>query len=189
MLFRVQQIGKSFEFKMEDFEMVDRSTFWCHGVDAQVQFTQEYPSTSFAGEHDAGTPVAIVRNSEGTTIRQNGNGHGGLTSNWFHFSIPSATQLVDRGVKVDHASLRCDLNGQATIVAVHVYMGGGSRKQRLYAGDDLSLSARCVEESFPIDDVICTEPLVMCVKVLFEDGGEITFAGAGAQFIGPEEHG
>ena len=169
--------------------MSDRSKYWCHGVNVQVQFTKEYPSTDFAGEPDAGTPVAIVRNSSGTTIRQNGNGRGGRTSNWFHFAIPTPTQLVDRDVEVWNAYLKGEINGQATIASVHIYMGGAPEKQRIHQENDLSLSARTLDERYDISDRQCTAPLIICIKALFEDNGEVIFAGAGAQIVGPESGG
>jgi hypothetical protein len=169
--------------------MPDRSKYWCHGVDVHVQFTREYGSTGFAGETDAGEPTAIVRNSSGTTIRQDGDGNGGRTSNWFHFAVPTPTQLIDNDVDVRYVYLTGRINGQATVVAAHVWMGGTPAKQRVYQADDLSLSARALNERYSAGGTKVTAPLVLCVKVLFEDGGEVIFAGAGAQFVGPEVSG
>jgi hypothetical protein len=162
--------------------------FWIHGVNTQVQFTKEYPSTAFAGEPDAGTPTAIVRNANGTTVRQDGDGRGRRTSNWFHLAIPTATQLVDREVDIWHVWLQGEINGQATIVGVDIYEGGGRTKERIYRDDGLSLSARALDEDYRLNTK-CKDPLVLCLKVLFEDGGQVIFAGAGAQIVGPETGG
>jgi hypothetical protein len=165
--------------------MADRYRFWCHGVDVKVQFTKEYPPTSYPEtEPDAGTPRVIVRNSRGTIVRQDGNGRGGRTSNWFHFGIPTPLQLADQRAWAITAYLKGDINGQATVQMVHIYAGGAPHPGRIHESSRLSLSARTLDESFdlPGERFRCDEPLVMCVKVLFEDGGEIRFAGAGVKF-------
>lgn len=173
--------------------MSDRSRYWSHGVDVQVQFTKEYPAGdgvagipgyTIPGEPDAGTPEFIVRNSHGATIIQDGNARG-QSCNWFHLPIPTATQLIDKDVDVWNAFLMANVNGQATITNVHIYMGDSN----IYRRDGLTWSDQTLNETFDVPNVRCTAPLLMCVKVYFENGGRVTFVGAGAQIVGPEEHG
>ena len=148
--------------------MPDRSKFWCHGVDVHVQ---DEPNSA----------QQIRRNKEGTRIRQDSG------SNWFHFAIPTATQLVDRDVEIWNAYLKADINGNATIVAVHIYMGGMPEAVRIHEVNDITWSNRHpLDETFDVSNRRLTAPIVMCIKVDFETGGEITFAGAGAQIVGPE---
>jgi hypothetical protein len=136
----------------------------CHGVDVHVQ-------------NEPNNAREVRRNSQGTRVRQD-NG-----SNWFHFAIPTATQLVDRSVEIWNAYLKADMNGNATIVAVHTYMG----QTRIDRRDGLTLSNRHpLDQTFDVTNRTLTDPLVMCVKVDFEEGGEIVFIGAGAQIVGPE---
>jgi len=144
--------------------MSDRSKFMCHGVDVHVQ-------------NEPNRAREVKRYGQGTRVRQ------GSGSNWFHFAIPTATQLVDKPVEVWNTYLKAEINGNATIVSVHTYMG----QTRIDKRDGLTLSNRHpLSETFDVSNRKLTDPLVMCVHVEFEEGGEITFIGAGAQIVGPE---
>ena len=140
--------------------------FWVHGVDVHVQ-----------NEPDRADDIR--RNSQGTRIRQNRGG------NWFHFAIPTPTFLDDHVVNYQNAGLRGKVNGQATIRKVHIWRGGEPRDRRIFKKDYSraeALSNRVLDESFDFPEGRCEDPLVMCIYVEFENGGEITFAGAGVRF-------
>ena len=151
--------------------MSDRSKFWCHGVDVHVQ---DEPDQA----------ISVRRNSQGTRVRQDSG------SNWFHFAIPTATQLVDRDVEIWNAYLNADMNANSTIVAVHIYMGAKPEATRIHEVNSVTWSNRHpLNASFDVRNRKIIAPLVMCIKVEFERGGEITFCGAGAQIVGPEHGG
>jgi hypothetical protein len=140
--------------------------YFVHGVDVHVQ---DEPNRA----------DGIRRNSQGTRIRQNSGG------NWFHLAIPTPTFLDNHVVNYRDAALRGKINGQATIRKVHIWMGGVPRGRRIFKKDysrDEALSNRVLLEAFGISEGRCEEPLVMCIYVEFENGGEITFGGAGVRF-------
>lgn len=149
----------------------DTFKFWTHGVNVQVEYSKE------ATGHDNG--LYIRRAGFGTIIKQRGE-----TWNWFHFAIPSATKLDDDNVKRQHAWLRGKINNFATIKQVTVHEAkGGSDCPRIYNNNNLNLTGRELNESFDLPDRVCKGPLVMCVRVEFEDDrGEVVFCGAGAWF-------
>lgn len=147
----------------------DVNYFWTHGVNLIVQ-----------NEPDAA--ASIRRNSLGTRIRQNQG------ENWFHFGVPTPTKLKDHAIKYKHAYLKGHINGNAWIMSVHIYEGGYTNgvsiatKRRLDL-DDLNFSSRPLEElDLNLPDQECNEPMVICIKAKFENGGEIHFAGAGIRF-------
>lgn len=143
-----------------------RYKFWVHGVDVHVQ-------------NEPNSTDDIRRNSQGTRIRQNRGG------NWFHFAIPTPTLLENNEVEHVDAFLRGKINGQATIRKVHIYRGGEPRDFRILKLDYEEYegpSNDILDELYNLPDEICHDPLVMCIYVEFESGGEITFAGAGARF-------
>ena len=139
--------------------------FWIHGVNVHVQ--------------NESATASIKRYSQGTKIRQNAGG------NWFHLAIPTPTLLNDHEVEQVDAFLRGKINGQATIKNVHIWRGGEPRDHRVLAKDypdGQGLSNRILDELYNLPDEACHDPLVMCIYVDFENGGEIFFAGAGARF-------
>ena len=140
--------------------MADRFDFWIHGVNVQVEYT------------DPGRAVYVRRAGFGTVIRQKGG-----TGNWFHFAIPTPTYLDDDKVDYQHAYLRGWINGKATVKHVHIWHG----RDRIFT-QNVSLSARDLNESFNIPDQRCVLPIVICVFVEFETDGEIRFDGAGVRF-------
>jgi hypothetical protein len=151
--------------------MSDTFIFWTHGVNVIPEFTKEYTG------HDNG--LYMRRGGGGTQIRQRQG-----TTNWFHFAIPSATKLDDENVDYKHAWLRGTINTHATIKSVHIREGGSSPPIKKW--DRLTLTGRTLDESFNLPDKRTKGPLVMDVFVDFnEDGGEVTFTGAGVWF---EEH-
>jgi hypothetical protein len=151
-----------------EFRMSDTFQFWTHGVNVQVEFT------------DAARGLGVRRAGWGSQITQNRG-----TWNWFHFAIPSATQLDDDNVDHYHAWLRMRINNDAAIKRVHVREASGpnSACPIIYDSGVLNITGQDTELSFNLPDNRCKGPLVMCVRVDFEgDQGEVVFAGAGGWF-------
>jgi len=147
--------------------MSDSFHFWTHGVNVQVEYT------------DPARGLVVKRAGWGTRIEQNKG-----TMNWFHFAIPSATRLDDDNVDHYHAWLRGHINNHAVITRVHI------REARpnfnvpvIWDSGPLNLTGRNLEESFNINDRRSKGPLVICVRVEFEEeGGIVIFTGAGGWF-------
>jgi hypothetical protein len=151
--------------------------FWTHGVNVQVEYTEEYiPPRGL--EEKIGTRelgLYVRRTGGGVVIRQNGG-----TWNWFHFAIPTATMIDDEHVDYKNAYLRGRINGKATVTDVHIRHGGVDHQERIWRYTP-NLSERIIDESYDIPNEQCTQPMVICVRVEFEPGGEVIFTGAGAR--------
>ena len=141
--------------------MTDRFDYYIHGVNVQIEYTH------------AELGLYVRRAGFGTVIRQNQG-----TSNWFHLAIPTPTFLDDGKVNYLWARLRGWINNGATVEQVHVWHG----RSRILT-NNVSLSARDIDEPFDLSKARCTNPIVMCVFVNFDgEDGEIRFDGAGVQF-------
>ena len=151
--------------------MSDGFRFWAHGVSVIPEYTKEYTGT------DNG--LYMRRAGWGALIRQNVG-----TANWFHFAIPSATELDDDNVSYYHAWLRFRINTGAVIKAIHVRENRkNSECPVLWRNDSLTITGQDTEYSINLPDRRCRGPLVICVKVHFEaDNGEVVFTGAGGHF-------
>ena len=147
--------------------MSDSFHFWTHGVNVQVEHT------------DSARGLYVRRAGWGTLIRQKPD-----TWNWFHFAIPSATKLDNDNVDHYHAWLRGRINNHAVINNVHIREARpGFDVPIIWNSGLINLTGRNLEESFNIDDRRSRGPLVMCIRVLFEEqGGEVIFTGAGGWF-------
>jgi hypothetical protein len=152
--------------------MSDGFRFWTHGVSVIPEYTKEYTGT------DNG--LYMRRAGFGAVIRQNVG-----TSNWFHFAIPSATELDDDNVSRYHAWLRFKINTGAVITNIHVRENNAANSNCpvIWQNNSLSITGQDTEYSIDLPDTRCYGPLVICVRVVFEAaGGEVTFTGAGGHF-------
>ena len=151
--------------------MSDGFRFWTHGVSVIPEYTKEYTGT------DNG--LYMRRTGFGTVIRQKVG-----TANWFHFAIPSATELDDDNVSYYHAWLRFKINTGAVIKAIHVRENSkNSQCPIIWKNDGLVITGQDTEYSIDLPNKQCKGPLVICVKVYFEaEGGEVLFTGAGGHF-------
>jgi hypothetical protein len=148
--------------------MSESYAFWTHGVSVQAEWT------------DPGRGLSIRRAGWGAEITQPKG-----TNNWFHFAIPSATQLDDEVVDYYHAWLRVNVNNDAAIRRFHIRHASGpnSACPVIYRNDEMNITGQDTELVFNLDDQRCKGPLVMCVYVEFDgDSGKVVFAGAGVHF-------
>lgn len=151
--------------------MSDGFRFWIHGSSVIPEYTKEYTG------HDNG--LYLRRTGYGAIVRQNVG-----TGNWFHFAIPSATELDDDNVSYYHAWLRFKINTGAVIQKIAVrHNKKNSECPVIWRNDTLSISGQDTEYSINLPDARCKGPLVICVYVFFEaEGGEVLFTGAGGHF-------
>lgn len=151
--------------------MSDGFRFWMHGVSVIPEYTKEYTG------HDNG--LYMRRAGFGAVIRQNTG-----TNNWFHFAIPSATELDDDNVSYYHAWLRFKINTGAVIKAIHVRQNHkNSECPIIWNSGLITITGQDTEYSINLADAQCKGPLVICVNVYFEAaGGEVMFTGAGGHF-------
>lgn len=151
--------------------MSDGFRFWTHGVSVIPEFTKEYTGT------DNG--LYMQRMGFGTIIRQRIG-----TFNWFHFAIPSATELDDDNVSYWHAWVRFKINTGAVIKEITVHQNHkNSASPRIWQSGPITITGQDTEYSINLPDTQCRGPLVICVLVHFEAaGGEVFFTGAGAHF-------
>ena len=151
--------------------MSDTFRFWTHGVSVIPEYTKEYTGTN--------NGLYMRRAGWGAQIRQKAG-----TDNWFHFAIPSATELDDDCVDYYHAWLRVRVNNDAVIDRIHIREAPGpaSNSSLIYdSGAALNITGQDTELSFNLPDRRCKGSLVMCVHVKFDkDSGEVVFAGAGS---------
>ncbi|MGH8992873.1 MAG: DUF6623 family protein [Acidimicrobiia bacterium] len=157
-----------------------RYDMWIHGVSAVV-------------EH----PV------EGMNVRHAGNGmilqQPAGSWNWVHITVPTPTIIDgDAEVAATRIAFTADVNENARIKDVHVYMGGQhiSADSVDWSGTRLRRDSFLGEPFFdPFRDGIAARaaprirhadgPLTLCLRVEFLDGaetGEICLTGAGAAF-------
>ena len=154
--------------------------FAIHGVDVHVQYG---PSD---GEYELPDPFApansVERTSNGTIIRQDEG------ANWFHFAITTPMHLGDQGPALYlEASYWGTANEQATVREVQVW-GGGVPKQVQLDSKRTAHSGRAFEASTYVagryvegERPDCKAPVVVSLYVEFDEGGEITFGGAGVR--------
>jgi hypothetical protein len=160
-------------------------TFWVHGTDVVAEYTpenQQYPHI-----------LRIVRNEKGTTIWQREN-----TDNWFHFAIPTPSQLENHGVNCKSAYVRWQ-NNNAKVLSIKVSSTNDYKDGRTATyvikeiEDDFVKYYDAIFERYNPRDYgvgysiqlsgLCQGPLVISVHVEFGENGRITFYGAGAKFI------
>lgn len=152
--------------------MSDTFKFWTHGVAVIPEYTKEYTGT------DNG--LFIRRAGWGAQVRQYGE-----TDNWFHFAIPSATELDDDGVSYFHAWLRVRVNNDAVIDRIHLREATGPQTNSTLIHDtgNINITGRDLELDFNLPDRQCKGPLVMSIHVRFDThNGEVVFAGVGGWF-------
>jgi hypothetical protein len=158
-----------------------RHDFWVHGIELHVQNEPEPIATREELDDEGYRYPNPRRNSQGTTIRQN------TGSNWLYFTLPSNPLYLNpefegRGNLVNWILLRGRSNGKVSFQKLHVWSGGAPQAHRV-SWEDRHHSFR---EEFDMENG-CTQfewkdPLVICLLVGFEPGGEITFGGAGVRF-------
>lgn len=158
--------------------------FWTHGVAVIPEETKEYTNTI--------NGLFMKREGQGAKIKQKIG-----TDNWFHFAIPSATELIDskKAVNYIQARLRVRINKDATIDKVHIWEASGPKTNitRIYYTEDPSIVPPFIpivgqdtELDFNLIGKICKGPVVICVHVKFTgDNGEVVFTGAGVMFEVP----
>ncbi len=152
--------------------MSDTFKFWTHGAGVIPEFTKEYTGTK--------NGLFLRRAGWGAQVKQKEK-----TDNWFHLTIPSATELDDDRVSRYHAWLRVRVNNDALIDRVHIREAQGPQSSSPVIHDSgrINITGQDTELSFNIRDERCKGPLVMSVHARFDtDDGEIVFAGAGAWF-------
>lgn len=146
--------------------MSDGFAFWTHGVAIIPEYTKEYTGD------DRG--LRLVRQGYGAKVYQKTG-----TDNWFHFAIPTPTELDDDTVSYQHAWVRFQINTSAVVRKITVHQGQTKLVEKSYSETGVNK-----ELKIELPDAQCTGPLVVCVNVFFEaDGGEVIFFGAGAQFL------
>lgn len=128
--------------------------------------------------------ASLVRYGWGTEIKQNyrDKAKKERSSNWFHLPIPTPTYLDDDKVDYLHAYLKGEVNDHAYIKKIHVRHGGHPNSNVIWHKEDYNVTGKKFNLDFNIPDQRCTDPMVICVAVEFEDGGKITFGGAGVWF-------
>jgi len=164
-----------------------RYDLWVHGAQAQIQ------QHSAAFDPDL-AQVNVRKNSNGATIVKARN-DGEVRGFWCHMIIPTPTMLRSHSVRLDRFYLTGRVNGQATVDKIHIYQGGAPDKNRILRLDDLSLSARELNEEFVVPDVVAdgdspgtvwvkfvNKPCIMCIYIELEDDGEVTIGGAAGSF-------
>lgn len=152
---------------------------WVHGTDVNI----EYPDRV----HDGGsnTPRGHPRRAGwGTVIRQQPG------DNWFHFAIPTPTQIdadwnnIAPLVQVEDVWLHAEVNQAARVDAVHVWVGDN----QIWRKDNIrGLENEVIFEKWDITDWALFRSVGLSVHVSFSSGddlGQVTFHGAGAQFDG-----
>ena len=151
--------------------MSDGFRFWTHGVSVFPEYTKEYTGTD--------NELYMRRSGYGTIIRQKVQ-----TGNWFHFAIPSATELDDDNVSYYHAWVRFNINTGAVIKYINVHENNSrGSSPRIWESGALSITGQDTEYSINLRDNRCRGPLVISVYVFFEAaGGEVKFTGAGGHF-------
>ena len=169
--------------------------FMVHGVDVHVQY-EPYPTRAeLAGEErespDPGEIVELLgptweelffaprrarfvtRSPAGTTIGQDEG------TNWFHFAITTPRSLGPHGAPVYmEAFFWGTANEQATVTEAQVWGGGVPNERQLEAGGVTGVAGD-FEVRFRVAGFKTTYPVVISVLVEFEEGGLITFGGAG----------
>lgn len=151
--------------------MSDEFRFWTHGTAVMPEYTKELTGT------DNG--LYLRRAGFGAVVRQRVG-----TDNWFHFPIPSATELDDDSVSYYDAWIRFKTNTGAVIKEIHVrHNHKNGECPVIWNSGPVTITGVGTQYSVNLTDAQCKGPLVICVKVLFEAaGGEIMFTGAGAHF-------
>ena len=151
--------------------MSDGFRFWTHGVSVIPEYTKEYTGT------DNG--LYMRRMGYGTDIKQKAN-----SENWFHFALPSATELDDDSVSYYHAWVRFNINTDAVIKEINVHQNSkNSDSPRIYESGPITISGQNTEYSINLRDARCKGPLVISVRVYFKnDNGLVRFSGAGGHF-------
>lgn len=138
-----------------------KNKFWMHGVNTIVRWPDRV--------------AQLEQSSWGTKIKQNSS------YNWFLIAIPTPTGLDDHEIMHVDAFLRGHVNRFATVDQVHIWRGGETRGKK-FPFNNLSLRETDLNEIYNLPDERCQDPLVMCIKVLFDNEGEIIIEGAGARF-------
>ena len=160
-----------------------------HGVNVHVQ---NEPDSIAAPEElgDVTTQAAPLykhanprRNGQGTTVRQNKG------ANWFHLAIPILTEIFERIPTDQWKDTPKDfqvkfwgrLNEQASLRKVEIWNGGAPNASRIFDYEWLGYAPHGVDfdESFYLEGV--TDALVISMYVEFDEGGEVTFGGAGVR--------
>lgn len=160
--------------------------FWTHGVDVIPEQTKEYTKTN--------NGLYMLRAGWGAHIYQE---FGGF--NWFHFAIPSATELNGKPVyylhdpdpkkpPIPNAWLLLKISKGAEIVQVDFReaTGKGSNSPIILKMDKLTITDQDTTVNFYIPGKRCDGPLAMCVKVNFKQEGKngfVQFAGAGVALM------
>lgn len=143
--------------------------FWTHGVDIQI----EYPENIVGETGDE--PAAPRRSGWGTLVFQKQN-----TSNWFHFAIPTPVIMNNQVAKLLFIRLRAEINSSARIDMIHF-----RQDNRIFFSQEVNITNRSVDETFPIPETIIRRGLALCIHVSFLPGdtrGMVIFKGAGVAF-------
>lgn len=148
-----------------------RFKFWIHGVSVIPEYTREHTGTN--------NGLYMQRAGFGAIIRQNVG-----TTNWFHFAIPSPTELDNDNVDFRDVWLRFRINTGAVIKRIHVrHNDNRSACPIIWDSGPITITGQDTEYNIDLRDNQCRGPLVICVNVYFEaPGGEVMFTGAGGSF-------
>lgn len=153
--------------------MADTYQFWTHGVNVVPQETPH-----LTGHQN---DIFMMPLSWGTVIRQASG-----TENWFHLPIPTPTHLDDWKSWNQHAFLRVKIGSQAEINKVQIWADTSDTGMREIFATTFAPNEQL---DFDINDHIeALGPLVISVRVKFDDGGSdedrmVIFKGAGASFV------
>ncbi len=145
--------------------------FWTHGVNIQIENQVQ--------------GLTVSRRGWGTRIAQPAN-----TTNWFHFVIPTPTQIDDEtDVRLRSVWLKVYLGFETIIKTVHVRVGKRRvlEDKKVHTGDVNQGGVLYQQFDLPEEGVYLkgiAGGVVVSVEVEFKKGDDlwVTFEGAAARF-------
>ncbi len=144
---------------------MSKYSFWTHGTDVQI----EYPERIKGNPQRAGWGTKIFQDS---------------SFNWFHFAIPTPTELGDRAVLLSELYFDVKLGPEnVRITDIHIREGAGNILKGV-APSDLGPGTK-TSYKIGISRKKITKSVVLSLKVVFKRGTPtawIIFECAGARF-------
>ena len=157
--------------------------FWTHGVDAQIEYPHKVTDQS------GNRPAHPQRAGWGTKVHQKGLPITDRNEdfNWFHFAIPTPTEIDDhKPVMIQAAYLNARIGPGAHLVEIHIREGAGNI---LHGEKPAGLTNKQINRTINFSRRKIHAPIVISVRVVFTTGAGSTpwviLEGAGGTFKEP----
>lgn len=155
--------------------MGDTAIFWTHGINVVPELTPFGTNTN--------NDLFLRPTGFGTFVRQ-----GAGTQNWFHLGITTPSRLDSDAIYIRRLILRVDEGREAIVDAVNVHEARPNAQGSPRIASNLHLNAerRQFEYTYDIRDSRISGPVVLSVRVMFNEGSAqdrtINFLGFGVDF-------